>query len=81
MRIRIEFNDPYLQTRCAFCDLTVHRAGGWLPRWVSEWVGNRRFWLHTRTAAHKRNRPTGELAPALQLDEEAFRHRRDQLGC
>lgn len=80
MRIRVEFAKPYRAVRCTFCDALIHqRRRGW-PGWVSELVGRYVFWRHTHTAGHRGNRPTGEPAPALVLDPEAFERRRTGGG-
>lgn len=72
MRIRIEFSRPYRAMRCTFCNATLHQGRRGWPSWVSELVGRYRFWRHARSAEHRHNRPSGELAPAPVLDPEAF---------
>ncbi|BCI54961.1 hypothetical protein NIIDNTM18_42390 [Mycolicibacterium litorale] len=78
MKISVTFNSRYCETDCTFCNRRIHTASLWAPSWISELVGKARFGLHRRTPTHKRNRPTNELAPALQIDPVAFAKRQAQ---
>lgn len=75
MRIRIEFQSRYTGTHCTFCDQWIHQAANGIPSWLSEQIGKAKFRRHKRTAQHKANRPSGEPAPALELDVKAFERR------
>lgn len=75
MRIRIEFKSQYREMHCTFCNRRIHTASDYLPSWVSEHIGKAKSWLHRRSVEHKQNRPSPGLAPALELDTEAFERR------
>lgn len=72
MKISITFNSPYREMYCTYCEECIHVASEYLPAWVSEQIGKLRFWWHKGRETHRVNRPTGELAPAPQIDPEAF---------
>jgi hypothetical protein len=80
MKIIITFNSRYREMDCTYCQQRIHTANEWLPGWASERIGKVRFWLHKRTADHKANRPNGALAPAPEIDIEAFQRVRDGMA-